>query len=43
MLTGKTLLDYSNSFLPNYNKKNHKIILKYFKGKYEKRKPRRQI
>ena len=34
MLAGKTLLDYTNYFFTNDNKKNHKIIYKYFKDKY---------
>ena len=34
MLSGKTLLDYTNLFSPNDYKKNEKIIYKYFKGKY---------
>ena len=36
MLTGKTLLDYTNVFSPNGYKKNDKIILKSFKDKYDK-------
>ena len=35
MLTGKTLLDYTILFSPNYHK-NDKIIYKYFKDKYAK-------
>ena len=38
MIAGKTLLDYTNSFSPNYYKKNDKIIYKYFKDTYGKRK-----
>ena len=30
MLKGKSMLDYTNLFSPNDNKKNDKIILKYF-------------
>ena len=37
MLSGKTLLDYTNSFSPNDYKKNDKIICKYFKDKYGRR------
>ena len=40
MITGKTLLDYTNLFSPNGYKKNEKIIYKYFKDKYGKRKRR---
>ena len=29
MLKGKSLLDYTNLFSPNYYKKNDKIMLKY--------------
>ena len=36
MLVGKTLLDYTNLFIPNDYKKNGKIIYKYFKDKYVK-------
>ena len=40
MLTGKHLLDFINLFsLSNY-KKNDKMIYKYFKDKYDKRKRR---
>ena len=41
MLTGKTLLDYTNFFSTNDHKKNDKIIYRYFKDKYcrRKRKP----
>ena len=38
MTPGKTLLDYANLFSPNDYKKNYKIIYKYFKDKYGKRK-----
>ena len=34
MLSGKTLLDYTNLFSPNDYKKNEKIIYRYFKDKY---------
>ena len=37
MLTGKTLLDYTNLFSTNDNKKNYKIIHPYFKEKYDRR------
>ena len=37
MLAGKTLLDYTNYFFTNDNKKNRKIIYKYFKDKYVRR------
>ena len=37
MLAGKTLLDYTNLFSPNDYKKNDKIIYKYFKAKYGRR------
>ena len=37
MLGGKTLLDYTNLFSPNDYKKNNKIILKYSKEKYGRR------
>ena len=30
MLKGKSLLEYTNLFSPNEDKKNHKTILKYF-------------
>ena len=36
MLTGKTLLDYTNLLSPNGYKKNDKVIYKYFKEKYSK-------
>ena len=32
-IAGKTLLDYTNLFCPNYYKKNNKKIFKYFKYK----------
>ena len=31
VLKGKSLLDYTNLFSPNYYEKDHKIIPKYFK------------
>ena len=34
MFAGKALLDYTNLFSPNDYKKNDKIIYKYFKEKY---------
>ena len=37
LLSGKTLLDYTNLFSPNDYKKNEKIIYKYFKDKYGRR------
>ena len=37
MITGKALLDYTNLFFPNNHKKNDKIIYKYIKDKYDKR------
>ena len=36
MLEGKTLLDYTNFFFPNYYKKNDKIIYRYFMDRYVK-------
>ena len=36
MLGGKTLLNYTNLFSLNGNKKNGKIIIKYFKDSYVK-------
>ena len=36
VLTGKTLLDYTNLFPLNDYKNNDKIIHKYFKDKYVK-------
>ena len=38
MIAGKTKLDYTNLILPNDYHKNDKIIYKYFKDKYGKRK-----
>ena len=38
MILGNTLLDYTNLFSPNDYKKNDKIIYKYYKNKYDKRK-----
>ena len=38
MITGKTLLDYSNIFSPNDYQKNDKIIYNYFQDQYGKRK-----
>ena len=37
MLSGKTLLDYTNLVSPNDYKKKDKIIFKYFKDKYDRR------
>ena len=37
MVTGKTLLDYTNLFPPNNYKKNDKMIYKYFQDKYGRR------
>ena len=37
MLSGNTLLDYTNLFFPNDHKKNDKIMCKYFKDKYGRR------
>ena len=34
ILAGKTLLDYTNLFSPNYYKKNGKIIYRYFMDRY---------
>ena len=36
MIAGKTLLNYTNLFSPNYYKKNDKIIYKYFKANITK-------
>ena len=36
MLAVKSLLDSTNLFSPNDNKKNDKVIYKYFKDKYTK-------
>ena len=38
IIVGKRLLDYINLFSPKEYKKNHKIIYKYLKDKYVKRK-----
>ena len=38
IITGKTLLDFTNLFSPNDYSKNDKIIFKYFKDKYGNRK-----
>ena len=38
MIVKKTLLDYTNFFSPNDYQKTEKIIYKYFKDKYDKRK-----
>ena len=38
MIAGKTLLDYTNLLSPNDYQKNDKIIYKYFKDQYGKRK-----
>ena len=38
IISGKTLLDYTNLFSPNDYKENDKITCKYFKDKYGKRK-----
>ena len=38
MIAGTTLLDYTNLFSSNDYKKNDKVIYKYFKDKYGKRK-----
>ena len=38
MIAGKTLLDYTNLFSPYNYKNNDKIIYKYFKEKYGKKK-----
>ena len=40
MLAGKTLLDYTYLFSENDYKKNDKIIYKYSKDKYYRRKSR---
>ena len=40
MLARKPLLDYTNLFSPNNYKKNEKIMYKYFKDKYDKRRRR---
>ena len=36
MISGKSLLNYTNSFSPNKYKKNGNIIYRYFHDKYEK-------
>ena len=36
MLKGKTLLDYTNLFSPNYFKKNDQIIKRIFKNEYSR-------
>ena len=38
MIAVKTLLDYTNLFCPNDHQKNNKIIHKYLKDIYGKRK-----
>ena len=38
MLAGTALLDYTNLFSPNDYNKNDKIIYRYFKNKYGKKK-----
>ena len=38
MIVGKTLLDYTNLFSLNDYQKNDKIVYKYVKDKYVKRK-----
>ena len=38
MIAGKTWLDYYNPFSCNEYKRNDKIIYKFFKDKYDKRK-----
>ena len=38
MISGKKLLDYPNLFSPNDYKMNGKMIHKYSKNKYDKRK-----
>ena len=38
MIAGKTLIDNTNLFFPNDYQDNEKIIYKYFKDKYGKRK-----
>ena len=40
MIAGKTLLDYTNLFSPNDYKNSGKIIYKYSKDNYGKRKRR---
>ena len=41
MIAVKILLDYTNLFSPSDYQKNEKIIYKYFKEKYGKKKPRK--
>ena len=36
MLPGEIMLDYTNLFSPNDNKKNYKTMHMYFKDKYVK-------
>ena len=38
MITGKTLLDYTNLLFPNDYQKNEKIIYKYLKDNYGEKK-----
>ena len=38
MIAGKTLLDYTNLFSPDDYQKNDRIIYKYLKVRYVKRK-----
>ena len=40
MISGKNLSDFTDLFRPNDYRKNYKIIYKYFKDKYGKRKCR---
>ena len=40
-LAGKTLLDSTNLFSPNDYKKNDKVIYRYFKDKYGRRRESR--
>ena len=40
IVEGKILLHYTSLFFPNDFKKNEKIIHKYFKDKYYKRRPK---
>ena len=42
MLAGTALLDYTNLFSPNDYNKNDKIIYRYFKNKYGKKKKKMQ-
>ena len=41
MLAGTALLDYTNLFSPNDYNKNDKIIYRYFKNKYGKKKKKK--